>query len=64
MNNIEQLRKSHELTRADLAAKLGTTHAAIYKWERGLNLPQMETAIKMADFFEVSLDYLMGRESA
>lgn len=63
MNNILALRKSHGLTRAALAAKLGTTHSAIYKWENELNLPQMETAIKMADYFEVSLDYLMGRNS-
>ena len=52
------------MTRQELGDRLGVKPPAIYKWERGLGLPQMETAIRMADVFGVSLDYLMGRNSA
>lgn len=64
MNNIEYLRKTHKMTRKELGDRLGVKPPAIYKWERGRNSPQMETAIRMADVFGVSLDYLMGRDSA
>ena len=64
LNNIECLRKARKMTRQELGDRLGVKPPAIYKWERGLGLPQMETAIRMADVFGVSLDYLMGRDSA
>ena len=56
MNNIECLRKARQMTRQELGDRLGVKPPAIYKWERGLGLPQMETAIRMADVFCVSLD--------
>lgn len=64
MTNIEPLRKSRNLTRRDLAQKVGVTEGNIYKWERGHNYPGIRYAIQLADFFEVSLDYLLGRSTA
>ncbi len=64
MNNIEYLRKARSMTRQELGDRLGVKPPAIYKWERGRGQPQMDTAIRLADFFGVSLDYLMGRDSA
>jgi transcriptional regulator with XRE-family HTH domain len=44
-----------------LAEKLGVTQAAIWQWENDRRGPSLEMAGKIADFFCVSLDYLMGR---
>ena len=61
---IRALRTQKGLTQKALAEAIGVGDKAVSKWERGLGLPQMETAIRMADVFGVSLDYLMGRNSA
>lgn len=63
MTNIENLRKTHNMTRQELGKRLGVEPPAIYKWERGLSMPRLDTAMKMADVFNVSLDYLVGRTS-
>lgn len=58
--NIAQLRKLKNLTQEACAEKLGVTFAAVSKWERGIAIPELNTIIKMANLFEVSLDYLVG----
>ena len=37
---------------------------AISNWERGKGLPDLANLLKMANFFNISLDYLMGRDQA
>lgn len=58
--NISKLRKEHHLTQEQLAEALGVTFASVSKWERGAATPELNLIAKMADFFGVSLDALVG----
>lgn len=60
-NKIRLLRKSRKMTQADLGELLGLGPGAVGNYERGGADPSLEHLIKMADFFEVSVDYLIGR---
>ncbi len=63
-NNITELRKSRKWTQLDLANKLNYTDKAISKWERGESTPDVETLYKMAEIFEVTVDYFFYEDSA
>lgn len=58
---IRQLREDKELTQEELAKVLGISRATLASWEIGRREPDFETASKIADFFGVSVDYLLGR---
>src|SRR5215471_16251494 len=45
----------------DTARRIGVSVATYGKWERGKALPSAEYLIKIADSYEVSVDYLLGR---
>ncbi|WP_297301147.1 helix-turn-helix transcriptional regulator [uncultured Oscillibacter sp.] len=64
MNNIRLLREQNDMTMEELAERVGVKHPAVFKWEHGRNNPSLKNARKLADIFGVSLDYLMGRDSA
>lgn len=55
------LRKDLNMTQEDLAEKIGYTRTAISAWEIGRNEPSNSDTIKIADFFGVSTDYLLGK---
>lgn len=57
---ISDLRKERGLTQLDLAQKIGVTRSAISLYEIEKREPDTETLLKMADFFGVSTDYLLG----
>ena len=57
---LKQLRKEQKLTQGTLAARFGVTQQAIAKWEAGHALPEPETISRIAKFFAVSTDYLLG----
>ena len=63
-DNIRSLRKERELTQEALAVFLGVTFQAVSKWERGESYPDIELLPKIADFFNVSTDYLLGMDKA
>ncbi len=60
--NIRAFRKERCLTREQLSEALGVTAGAVYKWEAKLSTPELELIIQMADFFETSVDVLLGYE--
>lgn len=60
--NIRRLRKEHALTQEQLSEALGVTAGAVYKWEAKLSVPELELIVEMADFFEISVDALLGYE--
>ncbi len=64
MNNIRYLRQKNNLTQVELAAKMGVKQNTLSAWETGSSNPELRSAVRLADFFEVSLDYLLGRSSA
>lgn len=58
------LRKKKGLTQKQLAGILGLDQTAISNWERGKGLPDNTNQFKLANYFNVSLDYLLGRDSS
>lgn len=58
---LREIRRKSGETQAQVAAAVGTTTRYYQKLESGENLPGAELLIALADHFEVSLDYLMGR---
>lgn len=58
--NIRPLREQHGMTQEDLAKRLGVKYPAVSKWERGMAYPSMNTVIKMAELFQVSMDVVLG----
>lgn len=60
-NRLKSLRKSKRLTQKQLAEKINVTHVSISGYESGNRSPDTDTLQRLADFFEVSTDYLLGR---
>ena len=58
--NIRSFRKQKKLTQEQLAEVLGVTTGAVYKWEAGLSIPDITLIVQMADFFDLSVDVLLG----
>lgn len=60
---IKNLRQSKELNQVQLAEKLGVKKQSISNWENDNIMPSVDMLVKIADFFQVSTDYLLGREA-
>ncbi len=60
-NNLKLLRKNRGYTQLALQMKTGIEQALISKFENGERIPPTETLITLADFYNVSIDYLLGR---
>ena len=61
--NIRNLREDNDKTQKELAEYLNIKKTTYSKYELGkINIP-IEMLIKLADFYDVSLDYLTGRDS-
>jgi len=58
---IQQLRVNKNLSQKQLAAELGLSQQTVGHWETGLRVPSLELAFTLANYFDVSLDYLVGR---
>ncbi|MBR7041608.1 MAG: helix-turn-helix domain-containing protein [Clostridia bacterium] len=58
--NIRSLRKQKHMTQENLAEALGVTVGAVYKWENGLSQPELNLIVELADFFDTSVDALLG----
>ena len=59
---MRDLRKSMDLTQKKLADILQTTNSSVCDWECARSQPDLETLVVLADFFDVTTDYLLGRE--
>lgn len=59
---IKDLRMQNEWTQAFVASKLGITYQSYQAYELGKTVPNLENFIKLADLYDVSLDYLVGRK--
>ena len=60
--NIRKLRKERSLTQEQLAEAMGVTTGAVYKWEAKLSIPDIGLIMELADFFDTSVDVLLGYE--
>ncbi len=61
---LKELRKENKKTLQDMANILEISQPAYFKYESGENKPTIDNLIKLANYFNVSLDYLVGREFA
>lgn len=59
---LQYLRKSRNMSQPELAAIINVSDRSISAWERGITSPNTEIVIKLADYFNVSADYLLGRD--
>ena len=59
---IKELREEKNLSQGRLAEIIETSQRNIGRWENGENEPSYSQLIKLANFFNCSLDYLVGRE--
>lgn len=61
-NRIKKLRTAHRLTQEELGKKLNVQKAAISKYENGTVIPNCEVLKRLAAIFNVTTDYLLGRD--
>lgn len=59
--NLLNLRKKHKMSQGKLAALIGVSQTAIANYESGSRFPNQEILLKIADAFNVSIDFLFGR---
>lgn len=55
---LEAIRKAHKVSQATLGAALGITQQMISNYEKGTSSPNVEILTKLADYFQISIDYL------
>ena len=60
-NRIKSLRKQHGYTQTELGKIVGVSQTAIISYEKETSLPPIDRLSKMADIFDVSVDYLLGK---
>lgn len=58
---IKLLREKNQKTQLDVAKALDVTYQTIYKYEKGIAIPPADAIIKLAEYFNVTTDYLLGR---
>lgn len=62
-NRIKELRKQSRLSQQALADQIGVFRNTISNWETGYSRISLENAKKVAEYFGVTIDYLLGSES-
>ena len=60
-NRLAVLRAACKISSQSLAEAVGVSQPAISRFEHGVDYPHVNTLIALADYFDVSLDYLAGR---
>jgi len=61
MNRIKEFRESFGLTQTELAKKINTSQKNISRWEKNENEIGETSLLLLADFFQISIDELVGR---
>ena len=60
-NNIKELRKNKRMTQKDLAEAMRVSQQTVGAWETERAIPGADTLSDLADYFNVTTDYLFGR---
>lgn len=61
---LKELRVKSGITQNELAKKLNVTGQTLLNWENGIYEPKIHQLIQLADFFGVTVDYLIERETS
>ena len=59
---IKYLREANGMKQKELASVLQLAPSTVNKYEKGERIPEIKHLVKIADFFDVSVDFLLGRE--
>ena len=59
---LKELRQEKNIGQVELAAKIGVSKGIISLWEQGKREPTLSSLISIADYFNITIDYLIGRE--
>jgi transcriptional regulator with XRE-family HTH domain len=62
-NRIAELREKKGWTQEELTTTIGISRAALSHYEKSRRKPDFETLTQLADLFQVSIDYLIGRKA-
>lgn len=62
MNRLKELRKQKGLTLVELGKEVNLANNTLNQYERGIREPSISMLIKLANYFNVTVDYLIGRE--
>ena len=60
---LPKLCKELQITKYQLQKQTGIAESAIYNWQNGTSKPRLENLIKIAETFDCSLDFVLGRSS-
>ena len=60
--NIKDIRVRRNLTQADVANALGVSSVVYCRYETGARQPSIDMLVQMANIFDVTVDYLLGRQ--
>lgn len=63
MMRLKQIRKERGVKQTTLCAALGIAQSTLSSWENSIYEPDQNTTLKLADYFGVSVDYLLGRDT-
>ena len=63
MERLKDLRKANKISQQGLSNEIGVSRSTIAMWETGKSEPANDDLNRIADFFGVSLDYLLGRSN-
>ncbi len=59
--NLAELRKDKGKTQRDVAKELNLSKTSVGQYERNIHVPDIDTICILADYYDVSVDYLLGR---
>ena len=58
---LQLLREKHQLSKQELSSILGMARMSYFRYEKGERMPTYEVLLQIANYFDVSVDYLMCR---
>jgi HTH-type transcriptional regulator, competence development regulator len=61
-SNIKKLRERENISQKDFAQKIGISNVVLSRYEKDERKPDYDMLKRIADYFEVSIDFLLGRE--
>ena len=61
--NLKEIRSKRNLTQQQVADHIGCSAVVYSRYENGIRQPSIETLLRIADLFGVTVDYLLGRQN-
>lgn len=59
---MKELRNEKQLTQEQLAEMFGVTNRSVSRWENGVNMPDFDVVIEMANYYDVSIEEILDEE--